>query len=235
MKKNKTLIGVLITVGVIIFLLVAIFIYFVISDLKQEEKLKTEINDITTLMSKEDINYTEIDKRLDRTITKGDCAKTEQAAKEYLKDIINEVKTITDILEDEKLINILTVSNYKSDGPNFTKSKTYVANTKTSLIEATKKYNELLTDDKIISYINAKKVDSYYVDLYKNDLIGTVDKQGANIDNEITQITDILNVYEEVLNFLIKNKSSWTIENNTIVFNTDEQVNEYNRLISKIS
>ena len=41
-------------------------------------------------------------------------------------------------------------------------------------------------------------------------------------------------VYEEVLNFLVKNKSSWTIENEQIVFNTDEQVNEYNKLISKI-
>ena len=71
-------------------------------------------------------------------------------------------------------------------------------------------------------------------DLYKNDLIGTVDKEEANINKEITQITDILNLYEEVLNFLVKNKSSWTIENEQIVFNTDEQVNEYNKLISKI-
>ena len=209
-----------------------IFVYFIISDIKQEEKLQTEINDITTLMSKENIDYTEIDKRLNRTVTKGDCAKTEEAAKEYLKDVISEIKTITNILEDDQLTNILTASNYKADGPNFTKSKSYVASTKTSLIEATKKYNELLTDDKIIS--NRKKVDSYYVDLYKNDLIGTVDKEEANINKEITQITDILNVYEEVLNFLVKNKSSWTIENEQIVFNTDEQVNEYNKLISKI-
>ena len=155
-------------------------------------------------------------------------------AREYLKDVITEIKTITNILEDDQLTNILTASNYKADGPNFTKSKSYVASTKTSLIEATKKYNELLTDDKIISYINRKKVDSYYVDLYKNDLIGTVNKEEANINKEITQITDILNVYEEVLNFLVKNKSSWTIENEQIVFNTDEQVNEYNKLISKI-
>ncbi len=234
MKKNKTLIGVLIAIGIVVFLAVAIFVYFIISDIKQEEKLQTEINDITTLMSKENIDYTEIDKRLNRTVTKGDCAKTEEAAKEYLKDVISEIKTITNILEDDQLTNILTASNYKADGPNFTKSKSYVASTKTSLIEATKKYNELLTDDKIISYINRKKVDSYYVDLYKNDLIGTVDKEEANINKEITQITDILNVYEEVLNFLVKNKSSWTIENKQIVFNTDEQVNEYNKLISKI-
>ena len=229
MKKNKTLIGVLIAIGIVVFLAVAIFVYFIISDIKQEEKLQTEINDITTLMSKENIDYTEIDKRLNRTVTKGDCAKTEEAAKEYLKDVISEIKTITNILEDDQLTNILTASNYKADGPNFTKSKSYVASTKTSLIEATKKYNELLT-----SYINRKKVDSYYVDLYKNDLIGTVDKEEANINKEITQITDILNVYEEVLNFLVKNKSSWTIENEQIVFNTDEQVNEYNKLISKI-
>ena len=169
MKKNKTLIGVLIAVGIVVFLAVAVFVYFIISDIKQEEKLQTEINDITTLMSKENIDYTEIDKRLNRTVTKGDCAKTEEAAKEYLKDVISEIKTITN-----------------------------------------------------------------YVDLYKNDLIGTVDKEEANINKEITQITDILNVYEEVLNFLVKNKSSWTIENEQIVFNTDEQVNEYNKLISKI-
>ena len=57
MKKNKTLIGVLIAVGVVVFLAVAVFVYFIISDIKQEEKLQTEINDITTLMSKENIDY----------------------------------------------------------------------------------------------------------------------------------------------------------------------------------
>ena len=106
MKKNKTLIGVLIAVGIVVFLAVAIFVYFIISDIKQEEKLQIEINDITTLMSKENIDYTEIDKRLNRTVTKGDCAKTEEAAKEYLKDVISEVKTITNILEDDQLTNI---------------------------------------------------------------------------------------------------------------------------------
>ena len=61
MKKNKTLIGVLIAIGIVVFLAVAVFVYFIISDIKQEEKLQTEINDITTLMSKENIDYTEID------------------------------------------------------------------------------------------------------------------------------------------------------------------------------
>ena len=55
MKKNKTLIGVLIAIGIVVFLAVAVFVYFIISDIKQEEKLQTEINDITTLMSKENI------------------------------------------------------------------------------------------------------------------------------------------------------------------------------------
>ena len=36
MKKNKILIGVLIAVGVVVFLEVEVFVYFIISDIKQE-------------------------------------------------------------------------------------------------------------------------------------------------------------------------------------------------------
>ena len=36
MKKNKTLIGVLIAIGIVVFLAVAVFVYFIISDIKQE-------------------------------------------------------------------------------------------------------------------------------------------------------------------------------------------------------
>ena len=44
-----------------------------------------------------DIDYTEIDKRLNRTVTKGNCAKTEEAAKEHLKDVISEIKIIANL------------------------------------------------------------------------------------------------------------------------------------------
>ena len=193
MKKNKTLIGVLIAIGIVAFLAVAVFVYFIISDIKQEEKLQTEINDITTLMSKENIDYTEIDKRLNRTVTKGDCAKTEEAAKEYLKDVISEIKTITNILEDDQLTNILTASNYKADGPNFTKSKSYVASTKTSLIEATKKYIQSFNGN--YTYLKLLK---YFI--WKDEIR----------DREVIQ-TSILADYLENKNTTVNNNWSSTL------------------------
>ncbi len=233
MKKNKKLIGILSVVGIVL-VVIATIVVFAVKDLKQETKLKEKFNEISVLVSKDEIDYEEVNKKLNTVVTSGDYRKVEEATKSYFSDILKEIKNITDILEDETLTNILTTTNYKSDGTNFTKSKKYITTTRDNLIDSTKKYNELLTEDKIMSYINNKGLDSYYTDLYKNELIGIIDKESSSIDEAINDIIEILNVYDEVLEFLKKNKNSWTVDNDKIVFNTNSQVNEYNQLLSKI-
>ena len=73
MKKK-----IIIAVVVIVALIIGVLGYMVISDMGQEDKLKTELSEINDLANAETIDMDEINKRLDRTVTTGDYAKVEE-------------------------------------------------------------------------------------------------------------------------------------------------------------
>ncbi len=230
--KKKILIG----VGVLLILIIGVIGYFVVSDLKQEEKLKNELDELNLLVNEENIDVDKVKEMLNRTVTTGDYKVVETSFKEYLSDAFDSVFQIVDILNDDKLVSILTVENYQSDGPNFIETKAYITETKTKLEELKNSYYSFLTEEKAMSYIENKGLDSYYVDLYKEEYVG--DMKTANedktVEESINQIIELLNVSEEVINFLTENSSSWHIEEDLIVFDTDELSNEYLDLINKI-
>lgn len=230
--KKKILIG----VGVLLVLIIGVIGYFVVSDLKQEEKLKNELDELNLLVNEENIDVDKVKEMLNRTVTTGDYKVVETSFKEYLSDAFDSVFQIVDILNDDKLVSILTVENYQSDGPNFIETKAYITETKTKLEELKNSYYSFLTEEKAMSYIENKGLDSYYVDLYKEEYVG--DMKTANedktVEESINQIIELLNVSEEVINFLTENSSSWHIEEDLIVFDTDELSNEYLDLINKI-
>lgn len=230
--KKKILIG----VGVLLILIIGVIGYFVVSDLKQEEKLKNELDELNLLVNEENIDVDKVKEMLNRTVTTGDYKVVETSFKEYLSDAFDSVFQIVDILNDDKLVSILTVENYQSDGPNFIETKAYITETKTKLEELKNSYYSFLTEEKAMSYIENKGLDSYYVDLYKEEYVG--DMKTANedktVEESINQIIELLNVSEEAINFLTENSSSWHIEEDLIVFDTDELSNEYLDLINKI-
>ena len=82
----------------IIVVIIGIFTYFFISDMKQEENFKTELTEILELSNEENINLDEINKILDRTVTKGDYAEVEKSCKSYLKDSFSNIMKITELL-----------------------------------------------------------------------------------------------------------------------------------------
>ena len=79
MKKK-----ILIVVGIILIAIVVIIATVVISDFKQEENLKNELEEISKLVNFENINMDEINEKLDRTVTKGNYEIIEKAGKQYL-------------------------------------------------------------------------------------------------------------------------------------------------------
>ena len=153
MKKNIAII--IIVVAIILASIIGGIAYFVISDLKQEEQLKTELAEISELVNTENIDFDQVNKKLNTIITKNDYAVVEQACKEYLSDNFNNIMEIAKILNDENITNSLTASNYKEDGPDFIKTKEYLSETKQKLEECKNKYYDLLTEEKAMSYIKA--------------------------------------------------------------------------------
>lgn len=230
MKKK-----VLITVLVIIVILLGVVGYFVISDMIQEDKLKTELQEINDLSNAESIDIDAIDERLDRIVTTGDYAVVEDACKTYLRECFDNILQITDTLNDEQLVNLLSVENYIKDGKDFTKSKEYINGTRTALEICKQKYTEFLTEEKAMSYINDKGLDEYYIDLYKQEFVGDMSEASdGEVESSIDEIIKILDISEQVLNLLSENQNAWEIEGENIVFNNESLSNQYDELINQL-
>lgn len=230
MKKK-----IIIAVVVIVALIIGVLGYMVIFDMGQEDKLKTELSEINDLANAETIDMDEINKRLDRTVTKGDYAKVEDAFKSYLRDNFDNSIEIADLINDERITTLLTAENYKTDGKDFTESKNYILTTKQKLEECKEKYSEYMTKEKAMSYIEDKGLDSYYVDLYEQEYVGDMDSiKDTTVEDSIDDIIEILNTSEKVINLLSENPNSWTIEGENIVFSNDNLSNQYDELINSI-
>ncbi len=224
-----------------IILLIALLIIIIISslviwDLIQENKLNKELVYISELTNAKEINVEEIYKVLNRTITKGDYEEVEKSFKNYLKDNFDNTLKIANILNDENLINILTVENYLNDGKDFIKSKQYIEDTKNNLTEYKNVYLEFFTEEKAMSYIKDKNLDEYYIELYREEYVGDIeyDNGTEEVEKSLNEILDMLNIYEEVINMLSNNQNAWEIVGKNIVFDDTELSNKYDELINKL-
>ena len=230
--KKKVLIAILI----IVILIIGVIGYMIFSDMLQEGKLKTELLEINELSNAETIDMGVINDRLDRIVTTGDYAVVEEAFKSYLRENFDNSIRIAEILSDDKIITLLSVENYQEDGKDFTESKNYITSTRAELEERKNKYSEFFTEEKAMSYINDKDLDSYYIDLYKEEFVGDMStvKNDKTVENSIDEIISILNTEEEVLNLLSENQNSWEIQGENIVFNSDSLSNQYDELINSL-
>ena len=227
---------VLIIIAIIVVVEIAVVGYMVVSDLGQEKELTAELEEITTLVNAEELDTDQIQERLDRTVTNGDYATVERGFKQYISDGLDNVTRISEILEDERLVTGLTAENYQEDGPEFTETKAYIEETRQELQELKTAYSEFFTEEKAMSYINDKGLDSYFVDYYKNEVIGDVEAANdtEEVESSIDEVISILDTTENVINFLSENKDSWEIENNMIMFNDDNLSRQYDELVAKI-
>ena len=221
----------LILIGIIVLVIIGLLSYYVISDLMVESKLKKEIYEINEMTNADTMDTDAIYKRLNKIVTKNDYAKVEKAFKQYLKDTFDNILRISEILEDERLVTLLTVDNYKKDGKDFVESKKYINETKEELEKCKEKYNDFFKEEKAMSYIYEYDLDTYYIDLYKNEFYG----KDKTVENSINEVIELLNISSEILNFLSDNKVSWNLDGENIVFNNDILSSEYDSLLDKLS
>lgn len=234
MKKRFiiTLVVVIALVLIVGIIAIGIGLYH---DFKQESELISECEQIKELTNKENIDTEKINEMLTRRISDGDYLQVENALKEYLTARFQNITKISEILNNEKLENILTIDNYKNDGPEFVTTKEYIENTKQELQELKNRYEELFTEETIMSYINSKSLDSYYVDFYKQELIGNPEESKDNtVEHNIDGIITILDSYNSVIDFLITNKNSWKIEGENIVFANEELSNKFLEIVNNM-
>lgn len=204
-------------------------------DFKQEGELISECKEIKKLTNAENLDAEKINEMLTRKISTGEYLKVEEALKEYLTARFQNITKISQILNDEKLEKILTIDNYKNDGPEFVTTKEYIENAKKELQEQKNRYKELFAEETIMSYINNKNLDSYYVKFYKQELIGNPEESKDNtVEHNIDGIITILDSYNSVIDFLVTNKNSWKIEGENIVFANEELSNKFLEIVNNM-
>ena len=227
-KNHKPWIWVI--VGILVAI-IGVIGYFVISDKQQEDLLKSEMNE---LFSKDfDDDFTVSIK------TKGDYAVVERVIKTYFKEISDAVKVANQLEEDEEFLNILTPDNFKEDGPKFEKSMAKITEIRKDMSEAIQKLSDLCQEEYILSIIEKQKLDSYYVDLYKDLMYSDDDlKDIQEARDEMVEVGVKFNVFlddcEEIIKFLKNNSGDWVIENGSIIFRTDALLEKYNTLTEKL-
>ena len=128
-------------------------------------------------------------------------------------------------------------SNDVNNLPEFKETKQYLVNTQKTLELSKKILMENMTDEKVMTYIESKNVDTYYIDLYKELAIGeesVTEEDRKAIESSLDDIINVLQVEQEVIDFLVANKGKWEVEDENIVFEQDSLIQEYNELLEKI-
>ncbi|MCI8362649.1 MAG: hypothetical protein HFJ41_05970 [Clostridia bacterium] len=227
MKKKMIVI-----VAILALIIVGVIGYFATLDLKQGVTLRKEVGTIGKL----DITKDEIDMTIK---TKGDYAVVEKTIKEYLNNYSINIKEAMNIMQDKKMAEILTVDNYKNDGPEFTNSKEYISKAKTDFNEKMELLINMTSEEKMMQEIENKNLDSNFVELYRELMLGDkmeedLKEMVKSLEEASTTINNILDTQEKVINLLINNKGKWEVKGNQIQFSTQKLVNEYNDLIRNL-
>ena len=97
----------------------------------------------------------------------------------------------------------------------------------------------MFTEEKIMSYIDGKIDDEYYIDFYKEVAIGNEEELMSQedldtINSSLDTVINILNIEEEMINLLKDNKGTWTIEDGMIMFSSDSVLTTYNDLVAEL-
>lgn len=227
-QKNKWVPRICI-ISTIVIILVCVFTYFLVRDLKQEDVLREEVINL----SKKDFTK---DRYNTSVKTRGDYAVVEEAIKNYFDSYANNLQSLSKVSADKKLASLLSAENYKNDGPDFIKTKKYINETKTSFNTKLAELTNMTSEEEIMKQIDDKKLDKYYVDLYRELMLSETAENDFKISQDNLKklgesINNILNTEEAVIDLLIAEKGKWVIADDKIVFQDTNVLNKYNELI----
>ena len=233
---KKKIIVVILIIFLVLIGIISYFSYNYYIDNKEKKLLQNEVAEINKYITSDKVDIEKIKKIITPDITTKNCLAVEEALEKYILDCATTINTAIALLQDEKLTNLLGVTNYQSDGPNFTNSKAYIAKTKEELQTAKGNILSLTDESKILAYFNNPTKDDYYEQMYRSLAIdtGLKDNDIKAFSSSIDSVINLLNISEETLNFLSQNSTSWQIQNNQIYFTNENLLNTYNNYIAKI-
>ena len=229
MKKK-----ILITLAVLVIIVVGIIAFFVVSDIQQEKKFNDEMLALENMMNTDELDFGAIYEKTDLIVTKGDYGIIEKAIKSYIKDTALVAEKIIDAMNSEEFGKIISIENFEEDGKEFTESKEFIKTTRENLEQYKEEYGNQFDEEKIMSYINDKNLDEYYVDLYKNEVLTVSQEDNQTVQDSIDQVIDLLDKMEDAIDYLIENKDDWNVIDGSLMFLDQDKLDEYQDILSRI-
>lgn len=206
--------------------------FLVIRDVTQEQKLKKEVHTLMKLDITKDRYNTSIK-------SGGKYGKIEKSIKEYLDQYAVSVQSVLSIMNDSQFTQLLSVSNYETDGPDFSDSFQYIQKQKKEFNESMDSLIQKCDDSEIKEYIHKELDDPYYVTLYEDlmlndDMSDDFQRSKETLENVQLEVNTLFDTSNQILEFLKINKDSWKIEDNQIKFQTQDLLDQYNLYVQKI-
>lgn len=226
--------------NIVIIAAVGLVAFLVIRNFMTDGKVQREIKEIYDLIYNSDEETYDLETiytKLDDVVSNDGYAIVEIVAKDYLSDVFDKILKLEDIINDERMNNVLTVTNYKEDGPNFTDTINYLDETKQKVLNLKASMLGDLEVNTIMSYIINEDLEESYIDLYGTLEFAkesNINKNKENIESAVDSFVSQIEGMENVIDFLIENKNEWEINDDMIVFDDTSLSNEYNDMISSI-
>ncbi len=193
--------------------------------------LKKEIKDIVLLDVTKDRYNTKLK-------TSGKYGRIEKTIKTYMDDYAVLLQDVLGDIHDEKLTKILSFDNYNSDGPEFKNSLQYLKDSKTEFNNKIEKLIKNSDEKSIIAYGEANlknsSLTSYKELVFNYGLVNNLKATQTTLYDTKVRVNNIYDTSTEVLNFLVKNKDNWKLENKEIKFKNESLYKEYTNMIKKI-
>lgn len=234
-KSKKYVLAVIIVI--IVLAICGVISYKEQTEKEEKSKLIQEINQLNKLISSTKIDTEKVNEIINRTVTGKNYSDVERASKDYLKEAIDSLNILMEAMGNKEVINILTVQNYKKDGPKFTKSKKTISDTRKDLNEQKDKFLSCLDEKAIEKYAEEKGFNEEKKQLFKDLMLGknsTIEKDRKEFEEAVDTVLKLLDGQEEIIDFLIKNKGKWKITGAQITFESNSLVNKYNDLLKKL-
>lgn len=233
MENKKMTIAIIILIVLIIAIVGFNFAFSEFNN-KQTNILTEETNKILQSdITKENIDF--------NIKTERNYAVVEKAIKEYISELKNIYKEISEIDENINPNNIFSAQNMHDK--ELKAIDEIITDYNDKIQETTDELEDLLKEDKIKENITKREISQrkeYYINLYNTIMFSDVMKtQYRNLESEIktekSKLTDKVKQIEKTNEFLKKNSDSWTIKNDKIQFTNLIRMTEYYNLLNKLA
>ena len=234
-KSNIILILILLTILTLIIVFTIIG-EKIINEKKEYEELINESKILNKNLSIETYNIENIKKLKNKKTCKNkNNILLEIAIEEYANDYSDILDKTIKSIKDERYANLLIISNYQADSPEFLNSINYLNDKNAEIDSFNEQINNIIKEENYMKYITKKTNDNNTIERYKLLIKNINNKNDINmINKDISNLKEILKISSDIFIYLRTNSNTWHIENNEIVFTNQEVKTEYDKAINKI-